>query len=161
MRLLIARGHKGGGLYGNLDGDTDQEIFFLSNRKTKYSLIHFFHPDFNRCAILDSHLARLAPKHYEARMIKVNVENVPFLVTKLNVRVLPCLIAFVDGKSVGRVEGFELLGNTDAFRTTTLEEVLVSFGALTRRKLGEEEDEIQFRKEENRRIDEDEGDDWD
>lgn len=124
-------------------------------------MIHFFHPDFNRCAILDRHLSILAPKHYEARIIKINVENAPFLVEKLGVRVLPCLMCFVDGKSVGRVEGFELMGNTDDFRTTMLEAVLVTLGVLTRPKLGEEEEEIAKLKEADRRIDEDSGDDWD
>lgn len=72
------------------------------------------------------------------------------------------MIAFVDGKSVGRIEGFELLGNTDAFRTTTLEQVLVGFGVLVRRKLGEEEEEGRVRREERGKVEEeDEGDDWD
>ena len=40
---------------------------------------------------------------------------------RLNVRVLPCLTLFIDGKSVNRLKGFEKLSNTDDFTTPALD----------------------------------------
>lgn len=129
-------------------------------RQTKRSVVHFAHGDFRRCAIMDKHLRELASKHYEARFVKVDVESAPFLVERLAVRVLPCVIAFVDGKGVGRIEGFEVLGNTDDFRTADLERELVSLGVLEREKIGEEEGRSR-REVEKKYEQEDSGDDWD
>ena len=41
------------------------------------------------------------------RRPRVDVKDSPFLVEKLGARVLPCVIGFIDGQSVGRVVGFE------------------------------------------------------
>lgn len=100
--------------------------------------MHFYHADFRRCKILDSHLALLAPKHTECRFVRIEVDKAPFLVQRLAVRVLPCLMAFIDGKQVGRIEGFERLGNTDTFRTVRLEEVLVATQVLERVRFAED-----------------------
>ena len=108
-------------------------IFSLS-RSTKYSIVHFFHSDFRRCKIIDQHLETLAQKHFDTKVIRVNVEKAPFLVERLNVRVLPCLISFIDGKSVDRLEGFEKLGNTDDFMTPALESYFLAAGVFQRAK---------------------------
>lgn len=42
---------------------------------------------------------KLAPKHLDTLFLKAEVSNVPFLVTKLGVKVLPCVVGFVDGIS--------------------------------------------------------------
>jgi len=86
---------------------------------------------------MDSHLGTLAPKHPEARFVRISVEKAPFLVERLGVRVLPCVMSFTDGKSCGRIEGFERMGNTDGFRAIKLEEVLVGFGVLERVRMEE------------------------
>lgn len=109
---------------------------------------------------MDRHLRELATKHYEARIIRVEVETAPFLVEKLGVRVLPCVMCFVDGKGVGRIEGFEVLGNTDTFRTSELERQLVALGVLEREKIGEEEGRTR-RERDDKYKDNDSGDDWD
>ena len=65
----------------------------------------------------------------------MNVENAPFLVTKLKVQVLPCVLAFIDGVSVDRIVGFEGLGYTqDTFTTQDLEARLLSSGVVQRAK---------------------------
>jgi len=74
------------------------------------------------------------------------VENVPFLVEKLGIKVLPCVICFVKGVSKDRhvqqlaahsflffnfacrIIGFEELGNVDSFSTATLELRLLHTG---------------------------------
>jgi len=65
----------------------------------------------------------------------MNVENAPFLVTKLKVQVLPCVLAFVNGVSVDRIVGFEGLGYTqDTFTTKDLEARLLNSGVIQRAK---------------------------
>lgn len=39
----------------------------------------------------------IAPRYYQTRFIKANVANVPFLVQKLEIKILPCVFAFIDG----------------------------------------------------------------
>jgi thioredoxin-like negative regulator of GroEL len=71
--------------------------------------------------------------------LKLNVENGPFLVTKLKVKVLPCVLAFVNGVSVDRIVGFEGLGYTpDTFTTKDLEARLLSSGVIQRAKTTED-----------------------
>jgi hypothetical protein len=65
----------------------------------------------------------------------MNVDNAPFLVVKLKVQVLPCVLAFVDGVSVDRIVGFEGIGYTeDTFTTKDLEARLLSSGVIQRAK---------------------------
>jgi thioredoxin-like negative regulator of GroEL len=59
------------------------------------------------------------------------VEKVPFLVERLKIQVLPCVILFKDGIAVDRVVGFEELGNTDNFTTRTLERRIAREGVIT------------------------------
>lgn len=44
----------------------------------------------------------LAPKHLNTLFLRTSVENAPFLVNRLGVKVLPCVISFVDGNAVDR-----------------------------------------------------------
>lgn len=102
---------------------------------TKYCVVHFYKPDFNRCRIMDGHLSALAPVHLSTRFLRIDVEHAPFLVTKLNVKVLPCVIAFVGGVSADRIVGFEGVGySEDTFKTGDLEKRLVGAGVLEKEK---------------------------
>ncbi|KAJ6264758.1 Thioredoxin [Drechslerella dactyloides] len=140
---------------------TEKEVMDLTTSR-KYSLVHFFHPDFRRCKIMDSHLETLARKHFDTMITKINVENAPFLVEKLKVQVLPCLIAWVDGKSVDRIVGFEgELGNSDSFQTAALENRLLRCGVFQRAKTTENtKNRSIFGETATKRAD-DEDDDWD
>lgn len=77
----------------------------------------------------------LAPKHFDTRFLRINVDNAPFLVTKLKVQILPCVIGFIDGIGVDRIVGFEGLGNGDSFTTKDLEARLLAAGVLVRAKV--------------------------
>ena len=44
----------------------------------------------------------LAPKYFSTRFARVFVENVPWLVERLGVKVLPCVICFKDGVTKDR-----------------------------------------------------------
>ncbi|WVQ84870.1 hypothetical protein IAT38_007033 [Cryptococcus sp. DSM 104549] len=98
--------------------------------KEKYCLLHFFHPDFARCQIMDRQLAALAPSHPHTLFARASVDDVPFLVTKMAVQVLPCVLCFVDGRAVDRLIGFEELGDTDQFTAKMLEFRLKQSGVL-------------------------------
>lgn len=95
----------------------------------------------------------------------MNVDNAPFLVTKLKVQVLPCVIAFVDGVGADRVVGFEGLarsGSVDDFRTKDLEARLLAAGVLFQGKKLKEAEVGRFRVGgKNKAKDEDDDDDWD
>ncbi|KAH9463090.1 hypothetical protein Pst134EA_015176 [Puccinia striiformis f. sp. tritici] len=70
--------------------------------KAKTSVVHFFHPDFERCKTMDKKLEELSFKYFATRFLRVDVANVPWLVEKLQVKVLPCVVGFLDGVSKDR-----------------------------------------------------------
>lgn len=142
----------------------DEKQLMDTTTSTKLCVVHFFKPDFGRCSVMDSHLEQLAPKHFDTRFLKINVENAPFLVERLGVRVLPCVIAFVDGKSVDRIIGFEGLSHRpDSFATKDLESRLLACGVLVRAKLTDGEgisNTSRHTKSKVQQLDDDD-DDWD
>ena len=120
--------NEGYGTYARL---TDEKALMELTTSTEYCVVHFYKPDFNRCRIMDGHIEALAPIHLSTRFLKIDVEHAPFLVTKLNIKVLPCVIAFVEGVSADRIVGFEGLGfSGDSFKTAELEKRLVGCGVL-------------------------------
>ncbi|KAL1946882.1 hypothetical protein VTO73DRAFT_14986 [Trametes versicolor] len=127
MELLQQRKKDGHGQY--LEILDEKEVIRLSAKEPR-CVIHFFHRKFKRCEIMDKHLARIAPKYFDTLFIRVFVENVPWLVERLCVQVLPCVITFVNGVSKDRFVGFEELGNTDEFDTATLEWKLLNSGVV-------------------------------
>jgi len=96
-------------------------------------VIHFFHPDFKKCAVMDKHLSTLASKHFDTLFLKVSVMNVPFIVEKLQIQILPCVIMFVKGIAKDRIIGFEGLttNSSDDFPTSKLELRLSQSGAIS------------------------------
>ncbi|KAF9382737.1 hypothetical protein CPB97_006988 [Podila verticillata] len=114
-KLMMESEH---GIYKDI---TDEKEVMDITTKAKHCVIHFYHSDFRRCMIVDKHLEELAKKHIKTKFVKIKVENAPFLVEKLQVKILPCVISFTDGLAVDRLIGFEELGNTDNFSTTMLE----------------------------------------
>lgn len=95
---------------------------------------------------MDGHLQALAKKYFKTKFMKVDVEKAGFLVARLQVKMLPCLILFVDAIAVDRyglilsyliqsVVGFEELGNTDKFPTLVLEKRLSKSGVLMEKKV--------------------------
>ena len=104
----------------------------------------------------------MAQKHFDTRFLKMNVENAPFLVTKLKVQVLPCVLAFVNGVSVDRIVGFEGLGYTqDTFTTKDLETRLLSSGVIQRAKTTGDAGAGKWGVKAPKKDDSDDGDDWD
>ncbi|WVQ72992.1 hypothetical protein IAR50_002555 [Cryptococcus sp. DSM 104548] len=122
----------GDGDYGRVVEYKEEKPMIERMAKEKYCLINFFHPDFKRCEIMDRKLAELAPAHPHTLFLKASVDNVPFLVSKMAIKVLPCVMCYVDGRAVDRLIGFEDLGQTDTFTTKALEFRLQQSGVLPR-----------------------------
>ncbi|KAI9512214.1 thioredoxin-like protein [Russula earlei] len=117
-------------MHGKYTELTDEKEVIRTSASEPLCIIHFYHSKFRRCAIMDNHLAALAPKYFNTKFLRVFVENVPFLVEKLGIKVLPCVICFVKGTSKDRIIGFEELGNVDSFSTATLELRLLHTGVI-------------------------------
>ncbi|KAL9012614.1 MAG: hypothetical protein Q9173_002631 [Seirophora scorigena] len=118
--------------------NNEKALMDIVNTGAMVSVVHFFRSDFHRCGIMDAHLDTLAQLHFDTRFLRINVDKAPFLVTKLKVQVLPCVIAFRQGVSIDRIIGFEGLGySDDTFSTKDLERRLMNSGALVREKLME------------------------
>ncbi|KAF7115059.1 hypothetical protein CNMCM5793_001095 [Aspergillus hiratsukae] len=134
------------GLYPTLKDD--QAVLDFTTQ-THRCVIHFAHPDFTRCGVMDEHIRALATRHHEVRFARVDVRNTPFVVEKLSIRVLPCVIGFKDGIGVERVVGFEGLGaggrdGADSFNIATLEKRLVWKGILAQTKFKNSEDDSEI-----------------
>lgn len=140
----------------------DEKQLMDITTSTKFCVVHFMKPDFNRCRIMDEKLRLLAEKHFDTRFVSINVENAPFLVVKLEIQVLPCVIAFIDGVGKDRIIGFEGIGyRPDTFTAAELEARLLGCGVLVRAKIVGQE-RVTARKareqEEQEQFDDDE---WD
>lgn len=117
---------KGHGTYEEVaEGD-----FLEVVTKTERVVAHFFHRDFERCRIMDKHLQELAPRHFGTRFIKVSAPDAPFFVEKLQIRMLPCVVMLVNGVAVDRIVGFDQLGATDDFPTSSVERKLLKGGVV-------------------------------
>ena len=102
---------KGHGEYRDID-----EGEFLPEVTGSFQVcVHFYHQEFERCRIVDKHMAILAKKYFDTKFIKVHAPDCPFFVTKLNVKVLPCIVFFRNGVAYDRIVGFEELGAKDDF----------------------------------------------
>mmetsp|Transcript_15735 Transcript_15735/g.23690 ORF Transcript_15735/g.23690 Transcript_15735/m.23690 type:complete len:296 (+) Transcript_15735:105-992(+) len=119
----LKRGH---GKYS----EVHQDDFLPTVTESKHVVCHFYHKDFERCKIVDMHLAALGRKHVCAKFIKIDAQKCPFFVKKLIIRVLPTIIMFVDGVAKDRIVGFEELGQKDEFETIVLEERISKSGCI-------------------------------
>jgi hypothetical protein len=96
-------------IFKTLAGD-DECLQFTTEHDR--AVVHFFHPDFARCGVMDQHCELIASKHNDVGNAdlafgRVDVRNAPFVVEKLGIRVLPAVLGFVKGVAKGRVTGFD------------------------------------------------------
>lgn len=109
---------KGHGEYSEISAE--KELFDIC-KKSERVVCHFYRDSTFRCKIVDKHLSLLAPTHPETRFLKLDVERAPFLVKRLNIRVLPTIALMKDGKTGDYIVGFDELGGVDDFATEMLE----------------------------------------
>lgn len=108
--------------------DTEKDVMDMTTAHAQV-VVHFAHRDFKRCRIMDAHLQvynymamsvklrsnnnahkirqcgkqqALARQYPNTRFIKIFVENASFLVERLKIRVLPCVVCFVDAVTVDK-----------------------------------------------------------
>lgn len=105
-------------------------------------IIHFEIPTFPKCVFMDNALESLARKYLDSKFVKINVENCPFLVDKLQIKVLPFVVGYKKGVEALRLTGFSELGNDpNGFPLVNLEKRLLSVrlikstGRLTQAKI--------------------------
>lgn len=111
---LRARGH------GELATLTETKEFFDVMKASDKLVVHFFTPANAFCELVDGHLDRIAKKHLETRVVRINAEKAEFLVDKLGVWMIPCIALVKDQKVVKMVQGLDELGGTDKFTTAFL-----------------------------------------
>ena len=107
-----------------------QDDFLKEVTKSKYVVCHFYHPEFERCKIVDKHLEALARKHLATKWVKIDANKSPFFVGKLQVKMLPTLIFFKDGIARDRMVGLEDVGARDDFTTSALEARIAKAGVI-------------------------------
>lgn len=102
--------------------------------KLKYTVVHFFHKDFQRCKIMDKHLKLLCQEYPQTQFLALNAEKSPFFVQKLAVRSLPTLCFFIDGVMKDKLLGFDGLSG-DEFLTIELARRMAQAGVIPDPKL--------------------------
>ncbi|BFZ54715.1 hypothetical protein PYCC9005_001752 [Savitreella phatthalungensis] len=113
----------------------DEEAVMVLSTKYPRVVVHFAHQDFAKCRVMDKHLEKIAKRYLKVRFVRIAAETAPFLVARLKIQVLPCVIPFVDGQAPGRILGFEgldLVGEDD-FTTASLEGRLSQFNVIQQR----------------------------
>lgn len=99
-------------------------------------VVCFFLPLFERCVLMRKRLGALAGRYPLVSFFEIDATKAPFLVTKLQVKVLPVVVVYAaDGSVMDRWVGFERLDpNPEGtlFREAALEEALQALGVITR-----------------------------
>ena len=99
--------------------EISQDDFFQTVVREKggsdHVAVHFFHKDFERCKIMDVRMQEAAQMMMPVKFVKADVEKCPFLVEKLKVRQLPCVVLFANDIAVDRIVGFEDFESGDEF----------------------------------------------
>jgi hypothetical protein len=117
-----------------------EDEFLPTLNGSKFCIVHFYHKDFESCKVVDMHLDRIAKKHLETKIVRLNAEKAHFFVAKLGVRTLPTVINFVEGISKKRLIGLEDMGGLE-FPTKRLERWFLKEGMIKKTEEDEEDDD--------------------
>lgn len=126
--------------------DITQDEFLPEVTGSMKVICHFYHNDFPRCKIMDHHLSKLAPRHVEAKFIKINAEKAPFFVEKLTIRSIPTVVCFNNGVAEQKIVGFNELsdkmppGKEDEWPTVMLAKLLSMKGMLNANLIVDDDD---------------------
>ncbi|SCV04113.1 LANO_0G08240g1_1 [Lachancea nothofagi CBS 11611] len=117
--------------YGQVTTVTEEREVIRLTASSNQVVIHFALDTFRKCSTMDSKLSQLASKHLLTQFIRVSVDKCPFLVAKLQIKVLPFVIAYNKGVERTRIVGFSKLGNQpEDFDVAVLENILFQAGVL-------------------------------
>ncbi|AET39258.1 Plp1p Ecym_4182 [Eremothecium cymbalariae DBVPG len=110
--------------------ESESELMQMTSKLNRV-VIHFFLETFRRCSVMDDKLRELAAKHMTTKFLRISVDKCPFLVQKLNIKILPCVLSYVNAIERDRIIGFQQLGNQpDNFPLYTLEERLKKYDVI-------------------------------
>lgn len=118
--------------YGFLTTISDEHNLITMTTKVPKIVIHFFLETFKKCQILDDQLKIIAEKHLQVKFVRINVQDCPFLIEKLKIKILPCVISYKDGIEVDRSVGFSKFGNhADKVHVKDIERWLINTGLIS------------------------------
>lgn len=72
----------------------------------KLVVVDFFATWCGPCRALSPYIDELSINHHNILFAKANIEETPVIANELNVKSLPCVIIFENGKEIDRVVGF-------------------------------------------------------
>ena len=116
--------------HGAVQEFTTPEEFFKSVKENERVAVHFYRDATERCQVLNQHLDKIAPKHFETLFAKVNAEKVEGLAEHFNIFMLPTLMLIEGGKTQNSIIGFDEFGGNDVFPTKRVAEVLAHYGMI-------------------------------
>lgn len=91
------------GIYVMSVRDDNFNTFITSN---KLVVVDFFAMWCGPCCALSPYIDELATNHHNILFAKANIDETPIMANELNVKSLPCIIIFENGKEIHRVVGF-------------------------------------------------------
>jgi len=116
----------GSGRYEEMD---ERELLKMASKGGQI-VVHFYASGIDLGKIMDEHLRRIAPRHTEARFVKLDARKSPFLVAHWKVRTLPTLACIVNGYLADKIIGFDELGGKEDFPTVALVRRLAKSGVI-------------------------------
>lgn len=113
--------------YGSLKRVEDESTLMKAVAKARSAVVHFGLDKFAKCQFMDQKLNQVAEKNLTTMFLGINVDQCPFLVSKLEIKVLPFVVCYKNGQEVLRIVGFSKLGNNpDSFQLESLVRLLRS-----------------------------------
>ena len=118
--------------HGVLHHARSDKEFFDAARGCSKVIACFARSSSRPCDAMERLLTQLAPRHLEAKFVRVDAERCPFLADRMRVTVLPTLAVLLEGKAEGYQVGFDGLpgGSVDGCGAAELEARLVDLGGL-------------------------------
>ncbi|AQZ17304.1 PLP1 (YDR183W) [Zygosaccharomyces parabailii] len=117
--------------YGSLHSIDNESVLIKTAANNASTVVHFGLDTFKKCRYMNEKWELLAESHLTTKFVKIDVNNCPFLVSKLGIKVLPFVVAYRHGKETIRIVGFSKLGNDpNEFELESLEKLLSQVGVL-------------------------------
>lgn len=91
------------GIYVMSVRDDNFNAFITSN---KLVVIDFFATWCGPCRALSPYIDELSINNHHILFAKANIEETPVIANELDVKSLPCVVIFKNGKEINRVVGF-------------------------------------------------------
>ena len=82
------------------------DIFNAIITSNKLVVVDFFATWCGPCRALSPYIYELATNHHHILFAKANIEETQIIANELDVKSLPCVIMFENGKEINRVVGF-------------------------------------------------------